>query len=106
MDYKDWTMRFGKYKGQTLGDLAATDMSYLVWLEGSLDKDNKLKPAIQHVLGMSDTDLDVDKVSTAQNISLLSETVTQLAENLQDIELSIKSLEDRYEALVTTGELL
>jgi hypothetical protein len=31
---EDFVMPFGKYKGETLGDIAASDPAYLDWLAG------------------------------------------------------------------------
>lgn len=35
---EDYTITFGKYKSSSIGDVADTDILYLVWLKGEMSK--------------------------------------------------------------------
>jgi hypothetical protein len=99
MNYENWTMRFGKHKGQKLGDLVQTERSYLVWLEGTLDDDNKLKPAVQHLLGgTAETGIDAREVALAEQLMELRDDYNELAERVVDLEIY-------YKLLTTSGEV-
>jgi len=60
-DYSKWTFRFGKYKGETFGDVLQVDKPYIEWLYSRTDNES-MKKALGSLIGCTSSDtIDVDR---------------------------------------------
>lgn len=60
-DYSKWTFRFGKYKGETFGDVLQADKSYIEWLYSKTDNES-MKKALGSLINCTSSDtVEVDR---------------------------------------------
>jgi hypothetical protein len=54
-NYREWTFRFGKYKGETFGDVYETDREYVEWLHDATENET-IKKALGSIINSTVSD--------------------------------------------------